>query len=160
MTAPRPSIAWLMTVVVIVAFELAALRAWFVNSLGGRTGAMVELLVIGGLPMLSLLVLGGLGLRRRGRRGFLFGFEVCGVAALTVYVGLTLMFPETLVGPCAVWPLDFLVGANPPTGQPLTWYAQRVAIAAVWLTLPQVVLAIVGGLLFRRFAPVAAPHRG
>ena len=72
---PRFRIAWVMVAVAIAALNLAVIRVL----LGSPVG---ELVVLGALPMANVLAVGLLiGLRRRGSRPFLLGFEAFGAMA-------------------------------------------------------------------------------
>jgi hypothetical protein len=98
MNLPRFSIAWIMAIIVIVAFDFAAIRA-----LDG-TGTLVGgLIAIGSIPMAGILMLGIpsliKGMSGRGKvRTFLNGFEGVGWTILFVYTGSAILFPEPIAG--------------------------------------------------------------
>jgi hypothetical protein len=140
---PRFRIAWLMIAVAIAALNFAAIRAMF----GSQSR---ELLVMGGLPMASILAVGLLiGQRRPESRPFLLGFEVFGAMAVALYVAVASYFRNEVVNPYLVLfldPIAIIVGQDQRVKIPTL-----CALAVILLGWPQVVFALLGGYLSRRF---------
>ncbi len=145
MRLPRLRIAWLMVAVAIVAVDLGAIRA-LIDLRPPRTG---HLLLVGALPMLNVLGAGMLVARQRPTsRPFLIGFEVFGMMALGVYVGLVTFSGDAWIGlyvMAVLGPLQNAIGTS----------RSFVAIALIWssaavvLGLPQLVFAVLGSFLSR-----------
>jgi hypothetical protein len=154
---PRFRIAWAMVFVAIAALNFGAIRAWsdLKTSNGGNQHVMlmIDALGAGAMPMANILAVGLLiSLRHRGSRPFLSGFEAFGATALALYVAGAIFFTEELVMPylnLALKPLakTMVIGPFPHT----VFFLVIVSVAGVMLVLPQVALALIGGLLFRKF---------
>jgi hypothetical protein len=144
--APRFRIAWVMVAVAIVAFDFGAGRS-MVDS-GGNVGAF---LMLGALPMANILAVGILiGRRRPGSRPFLLGFETFGTMVLALYVVSTILFDVDLVVDQLTPVLETMaeaVDAFPPFVSIPVLYSAIM----VMLVLPQVVFALIGGLLSRKY---------
>jgi hypothetical protein len=137
----RCSIAGLMGLVVLVAFDCTAIRA----PLSGRslTGGM---LLLGGLPMANILAAGLLPLLpdplgRWVYRPWLVGFEAMGGTALLLYAACACSQPDTLRAGIVL-----ALKSLRPFGNP----AFLTAVVAS-LSLPQLGLALLGGWLNRRY---------
>jgi hypothetical protein len=151
--APRFRIAWIMVAVAIAAVDFGLIRA----SLGPRAILAVELLIIGALPMANVLVVGILIARQRLKsRPFLLGFEVFGAIALALYIYLATSSPPSPLsaeGPIEAYlrlafePLYAVIGSY----LPLVRAAIGLLLGIVMLVGPQLVFAVIGGLLSRRF---------
>jgi hypothetical protein len=141
---PRFRIAWAMVFVAVAAINFAAVRAVLVNP-----GPISEALVIGALPMASVLAVGLLfGRGRPDRRPFLLGFTSFGAAALTAYVIQAVFFADATVMPYLrlfIEPLVQTIGRE----QLLIYIPVAYSVAVVAATLPQVAIALLGGLLSR-----------
>ena len=145
MKAPRFRIAMGMVFVAIVALNFGAIRASF-----GFEPYVAESLLLGALPMANVLAVGILiGQRRPGSRPFLLGFEAFGAMALTLYVALASFFPGavTLCLELIEEILEKTIGRHPP----FVFIPIVCFVAVVMLGLPQVVFALIGGSLSRRF---------
>jgi hypothetical protein len=133
-----------MVVVAIAALDFAAIRAIYGSSEGG-------LLVLGALPMAHILAVGLLISRRRpGSRPFLLGFETFGAMALALFVTWASCCDPEAVNPYLdlfLDPLEQIVGQ----GRPFVFIPIAFFGAAVMLGWPQVVFALIGGFLSRRF---------
>lgn len=110
-----------------------------------------SLVAKGAMPMANVLVVSLLIRHRRpGSREFLTGFVVAGAMALAVYVTVASLFYDVLAyGPylTPVWLLFFgPKGITKSFQPPLGVYFLALA---VWLTLPQLAFALIGGLFFR-----------
>ena len=145
MKVPRFRIASFMVVVAIVALDFGMIRAMPV--IGPQTS---ELLILGALPMANVLVVGLLiGHWRPENRPFRLGFVLFGALALALFVALTRSFPlemEMSVHAIGV----YLVKTIGPDRPLLLVLAQTFAFLAI-LVLPQVVFALIGGFLSRKF---------
>jgi hypothetical protein len=143
---PRFRIASIMVVVAIAALNLVAIR-----TLLGFRSLMGELLILGALPMANVLAVGlVIGQRRPGNRPFLLGFVPFGAMALALYVAMATSFPREIVVSCLTQVSNYLegmIGAHRPL---LVTAAQTFAYLLI-LGLPQVLLALIGGILSRRF---------
>jgi hypothetical protein len=149
MRAPRSRIAWLMGWVAIAGFNFWSIRM-IIRDYGGPIADQVG---IGALLMANILIIVALlSYPYRGARRFLWGFEVFGVAAVTLYVALTILFQARVpfLTPYIRLAVAPLIGAwRPP------WTDPRLLIGyilvSLWVTLPQLAFALIGGLLFRMF---------
>jgi hypothetical protein len=160
MNLPRFSIAWIMAMIVIVAIDLAAIRA-----LDGTSTVIGGLIAIGSVPMAGLLLLGLpsliWGSSGRGEsRLLLAGFEGIGWTTLLAYTGSAILLPESVAAGTAsiaealvsvaeallkVLGLDTVVGFNP------AWPWFGLLLPLLILLLPQLVIALIGGWLNHRF---------
>jgi hypothetical protein len=135
-----------MVFVAIVALNLVAIRA-----LLGFRSLMGELLILGALPMVNVLAVGLLiGQRRPRPRLFLLGFVPFGAMALALYVAVTTSFPREVVISCLTPVSGYLERMIGPHRPLLSIPAQTLAYVLI-LGLPQVVLALIGGSLSRKF---------
>jgi hypothetical protein len=149
---PSFSIADLMVIVAIVALDSLAIREAITEAQGTP---ILVFLVLGGLPMHSVLVIGLLLMLRRRKLGrepvpFLIAFEVIGCVCLLVYV--VLCFQS---GRLIDTHLDDTLGpVLRATGfQPFSapdWII-RVGLAMSYLTAPQLAIALVGGWFSQRW---------
>ena len=145
----RFSIACIMAIIVIAAIYLAAIRCF-----DGRN----TLIVVGSMPMASILVLGIPSLVRgatgRGKsHPFLIGFEGVGWTALLVFTGSAILFPNS-VAAAFVSVAEFLMkmlrlelfdGPDP------AWQMFGILFSVLILLLPQLVAALIGGWPNQRF---------
>ena len=146
MKVPRFRIVSIMLVVAIAALNFVAIRTHV-----GFRSLMGELLMLGALPMANVLAVGLLiGQRRPGNRSFLVGFVPFGAMALALYVAMATSFPREMVITCMT-PLSEYLGRIIGQDRPVLFIpAQTLALVTV-LVLPQLVFALIGGLLSRRF---------
>jgi hypothetical protein len=151
---PRIRIAWVMVAVAVAALNFWAMRV----ILGPRTGQLGSLLAAGALPMANVLAVGMLIRQRRPEsRPFLLGFESFGAMALALYVVLACFFHAEVV-------MLYLRPVCDPMEKAIGWGRPFVLIpvvcsaGVVMLGLPQVVFALVGGLLSRRFRITFTPR--
>jgi hypothetical protein len=148
-----------MVFVAIAALNFGAIRAWY-GLENGTNNNLLDVLCLGALPMLNILGVGILiGLRHRGSRPFLLGFEVCGAVALALYVALAILFTDSLVRPYLFLVLNPLRRAIRQTGPSVIIPILYITIAVVWLSLPQLVFGLVGGLLARTFRVAGGPDQ-
>ena len=148
MQRPRIRIAWAMVLTAIAALNLGAMRA--VSDHRGPVGGM---LAIGALPMANVLAFGLLvGCLHRGSRPFLVGFEVIGTLALAFYITAILSPPyRESVPQMIVIGYLWLAWDLWPTGAARTIPRVLIAYSALslWVTWPQLALAMVGGSFTR-----------
>jgi hypothetical protein len=162
----RFSIGWLMVVVVLAAFDFSVMR--WVEPPGGSlvtdaamalaitTPIMLNILGVAGFVMIRSLV-------RHGECGpFLTGFLVTGTVAMIVVTACHMMFPDPIFDP-----IDAVIrrGFEPFRERMSDEKAEVLGtmIVSVVLTLPQLLCALVGGLLNRRlggFTVVTARRDG
>jgi hypothetical protein len=146
--APRFRIAWGMVAVAIAALDFAAIRA----SLDIREAV---LLVLGALPMANVLAVGILIAQQRpGSRPFLLGFEAFGAMALALFITAavaSLPFDEYMVIAYYLAPVLRLIQKSIRQDQPLVFVPIVLFAYVVMLGWPQVVFALIGGFLSRRF---------
>jgi hypothetical protein len=143
--APRFRISSLM-----VAVAIAALDSWAI--VGVELGNAGILLVFGVLPMANVLVVGLLAARHRPtNRPYLLGFEAFGATALAFYILLVttchgqdgpIFYSIEFVGDA----LRRIIGQDHPFFIPIAWFLLVVVLGA-----PQLALALIGGILSRRF---------
>jgi hypothetical protein len=156
---PRFRIAWVMIFVAIVALDLKAIRALsgvqfraYINS-SRRFADMIGALILGALPMANVLAVSLLiGMRRRGSRPFLRGFETFGATALALYIAGASLFTEELVTPFFELVTQHLVVPlrNGPYITTDSLLIPCIVVIAI-LILPQLAFALTGGLLFHHF---------
>jgi hypothetical protein len=148
-----------MVFVAAIALEFGAIRALSAMQLRANIEGSHSLslsigaLALGAIPMANVLAVGVLvGPWRRGKRQFLWGFELFGAVALAVYIAGVSLLTEELVRPL----FDLIVKhlfttlSNGPYRNNfghLIGYSVTIAI----LTVPQVAFALIGGILFRYF---------
>ena len=159
MNVPRYPIAWLLAIVAVAALNFGAIRAWY-GMENGTNNNLLDVLCLGALPMLNILAVGSvIGLRHRGSRPFLLGFEVLGAVSLVLYIALSVLFTDSVVRPYLFLVLNPLRRAIRQTGPSVVIPILYGSIAVVWLSLPQLALGLVGGLLSRRFRGAGRPDR-
>jgi hypothetical protein len=142
----RLRIAWVMALVALVALNLGTIREYPVGYL------VNDLILMGCLPIGNVLAVGLLlGFRSRTSRPFLLGFELFGATALASYSIVASLFAMEVVVPylrSVTQPLSDSFGRRPhSTAQLVALYS----FATVMLGLPQLVIALVGGLLFHAY---------
>jgi hypothetical protein len=154
MKLPRFSIAWIMAIIVIAAIDLAAIRA-----LDETNTVIGPLIIIGSMPMASILILGIPNLVRgstgRGKiRPFLVGFEGVGWTVLLVYTGSAILFAESVAEAIdlSAYFLMSLIGVD-------TFQLFGLFVLVLLLLLPQMFVALVGGWLNQRFKITIAIKR-
>lgn len=162
----RLRITRLMALIVVAALELATIRALLgevyrlarADSL--LTARTLTILIYGVIPLANVLAIGlAIGWRRRGP--ILLGFATFGAAALALSLAGLALFPDAtvhLVLDRVIDPLFKAVTDGPyvTRGGLLVLHAGVVAV----LTLPQLALALIGGLLFHGASrAVAGPLR-
>lgn len=139
----------MMLFVAIVAINIATVRAGMASETA--TGG---LLAAGGMPMASVLIVGLLfGYRRPASHPFLVGFLLFGAMALALCVFLAIRFPNETLGAY----LDLLlrpVWKATGLSEPAVFLLIAYPIAVMVLTLPQLAIAVLGGLLLRRYMSV------
>jgi hypothetical protein len=136
-----------MGFVALVALNLVAIRA----SDEFRAGMMGDLLIMGAMPMANFLAVSTLiRHQRHGSHPFLLGFEAFGTMALVFYVALVSNFPKQVWVTCvAPWSNPILKSNG--WHWPYVHVPMILTVTVVILGLPQVVFALIGGLVFRRF---------
>jgi hypothetical protein len=149
---PGFRLAELMVVIAITALDIAISQPLLKSAFGGAPPGPNTpwLLILGALPMANILAVGLLiGLRRRGSRRFLLGFEVFGAAALAIYIALASSYPDFFLRPYILASLEFLQ-LSPPRPPWTTPQSLRLGLlaSAVVLGLPQLAFALFGGVLF------------
>jgi hypothetical protein len=145
---PRFRIASVMIFVAIAALDFGAIRAL----LDSQTDDLF-LLVLGALPTVNVLAVGMLiGRRRPGNRRFLLG-EAFGAMAFALYVALASFLRDEVVMPYLGPLLDLFDYLEKTIGsdRPFVFIPFLCPAGAVMLGLPQVVFALIGGLLSRKF---------
>jgi hypothetical protein len=147
-----------MVAVAIAALDFGAIRALFPRHEHVLDDQRGMCLLLGALPMANVLVVGLLiGQRRPGSRPFLMGFEVFGAMALAFFIVLATFFPREVVLPYLtpfVAPIDRFIGP----GRPFVYIPIGGLVIAVMLVGPQVVFALVGGVLSRKFKVTITPR--
>jgi hypothetical protein len=145
---PRFRIAWGMVAVAIAALDFAAIRA----SLEIRE---TVLLVLGALPMANVLAVGILIAQQRpGNRPFLLGFEAFGAMALALFITVavaSLIFENEIFIHYYLVQVMRLIKKSIPEDRPLVFVPIVLFAYVVMLGWPQVVFALIGGFLSRRF---------
>ena len=146
MRAPRVRIAWLMVAIAFAAIDFAAIGA----ILGSRADDIGIFLLLGALPMANVLAVGILiGQRRSGSSPFLLGFETFGAVALALYVALLSYCLRAVIPYLSllIRVLEQTIGRD----RPFVFMPVLFCASVVMLGFPQVVFALIGGILFRSF---------
>jgi hypothetical protein len=155
---PQVRIVWVMVAVVIAALDFGAIRALLDPRMNGPGRPPGILLLLGALPMANVLAVGVLiGQRRPGSRPFLLGFETFGAMALAVFVALAICFAREVVIPYMapfLYPVETIIGP----GRPVLYIPICGFVVLVVLGLPQLVFALIGGSLSRRFKITITPR--
>jgi hypothetical protein len=155
MKMPRITIGWMMAIIVIAAIDLAAIRG-----IDGTSTLIGALIVLGSMPMASILVLGIPSLVRgfsgRGKiHPFLTGFEAVGWTVLLVYTGGAVLLPVSVAGlvELVVGALLIFLGFDILSVQTRVpaWELFLLILCLLILLLPQLALALVGGWVNRLF---------
>jgi len=143
-------IAMGMVFVAIVALNFGAIWASFELVPSVIEPYVAQSLLLGALPMANILAVGiMIGQRRPGSRPFLLGFVAFGAMALTLYVAVASFFTGavTLCVALLMEIIENTIGRHHPyVFTPIVCF-----VAVVMLGLPQVVFALIGGSLSRRF---------
>jgi hypothetical protein len=150
---PRFRIAWMMVFVGIAGLDFGAIRA-----LLGFDSRIGNALLLGVLPMANVLAGGILiGRQHPGYRPFLRGFVAFGAMALALCVVLSFFrdaaalddYLGLLDGP---W--ETIVRHAPSFHTDLT----SAFVIVAWVGWPQVLFALIGGFLSRRFKITSTPY--
>ena len=153
MKAPRFRIAWIMLAVAIAALDFGVMR----EVVGSRSVRGI-LLLLGILPMANVLAVGMLiNQRRPGNRPFLLGFEVFGAMALIVYIALVYYFDRG-IETTYLRPLIDLLMKTIGQDRPIVFISVLYAGSMLILGCPQLVFALIGGRLSRRFRITITPR--
>jgi hypothetical protein len=160
-TIRRFHIGSVMALVALAALNFGALRA-----ASGFGGALKALLPTGVLPMANILVVGlVIGRRYPGSRRFLLGFETFGVMALACFITAATLFPDELALRylhLGLKPYMSTFGPNlteASIGRHPSIVLGFFVISVVMLGLPQLAVALIGGVLSRQFAIAEWPLR-
>jgi hypothetical protein len=144
---PRWSIAEIMAIVAMAALDCLAIRLKGSNS-------TLRFLIVGGLPMQTVLLVGLLHMYRRRREKpslFLVGFEVAGWMSLLIYASVCVRANESLT-----WHLSYslmpLLNATGFRSYSMADYLWRYGIAMSYLTAPQFATALVAGWINQRWS--------
>ncbi len=151
MKTPRFRIALIMLIIAIAGLNFGAIRA--VSNPERRSLFLLCLVV---LPMANILA-GGLllAILRPRSRPFLRGFELFGLMAIALVVA-GIMLNEYILLSYLGFSIAIEVamfGPPSPTGP----NGLSFCILSLWALWPQLVFAVVGGFLFRRFRATGEP---
>jgi len=156
MTSPRFSLASLLVAIAFFAANFTVIR-WGLGLPNLNASGMIQEIVIGGTPMASTLIVGAVlamhgSTRRAVRRTFWIGFVATGTCALGSFVVSCLRFKATVNSS-----IDSSVSAIDASLHHigLTWrvgdhglrYATVIAAIVMLLGLPQIGLAVLGGVV-------------
>jgi hypothetical protein len=145
---PRFRIASVTVAIAIAALDFAVIRASF-------DIPEVGLLVLGALPMANVLAVGILiGQWRPESRPYLLGFEAFGAMALALFIAAAMAslfldnyrFLTSYLTP-VIQPIEKSIGQN----RPFVFIPIALFAMVVMLGWPQLVFALIGGSLSRRF---------
>jgi hypothetical protein len=155
----RISIAALMAAVAIVAIDVAVWRSVDLNKANGES---VFMYCAGVLPMASLLILVGLVstpnlVRGRGLMPFVFGFEAAGWAIVFAFISWYSLATETVLGYASAIAASIRPFISPSVEQAPEWFRffAELAFGALLFSLPQLAVALIGGLLASKFGITA-----
>lgn len=144
MKTPRVRISRLMATIALIALGFSGLRI-----LSSARSPFNDLAIVGVVPMAIILSDGVLGLMGWRDRPFLLGFVAFGAAALTLYVVLATRLTSELHFEMGrlLRPIEMYTRGNGPKLAVATVYF----IAGVIATTPQLVIACLGGSVYRGF---------
>jgi hypothetical protein len=137
----------------MVFVAIIGLNCWAIHTILDYRSWIAVQVGTGNLPMANILIIAPLvGYRYRGCRRFLWGFEVFGAAAVALKVALTVVD-----GPWPPFWVSYVRLVTDPLiriwGRAGIWnYPQClicVPLGSLWLTLPQLAFALIGGFFFR-----------
>jgi hypothetical protein len=154
---PRFGIGWIMVSVAIAALNFRAYRACYYDfwTNDAANANKLDVLFTGAVPMANILVVGILiGLRRRGSRSFLLGFEAFGAAAWVLYITLVTFYCHELVRP---YLFRFQNHVFDTVGRSKSHVPIFIFTGAVILGWPQLAFALLGGFLSRKFRIAERP---
>jgi hypothetical protein len=149
---PRISVGMLIAAILIVAVSLTVGRNVFRDAFTLSRGSLEPVeLIFGVLPMLSVLCLCGiLAVRDLGGRGhapsFVVGFEVCGCAAVIIFLMLSLSDPDSVK--VAVGAVCTLLATS--DGSRTFPNIRELLLWTLVCSPPQMLFALVGGWLAKR----------
>jgi hypothetical protein len=165
---PNFRLAWAMVFVAIAALNLGAIRTWSevrntcteMFSRGPKDPAdthrdvnavvRADLLLAGALPMGNILAVGLVIHRRRRNRPFLLGFEAFGATVLALYIaGVSCLTYEELRPYLKLVQGPLRTTFGPP--DTAVSFLIGYSVSAMFLVLPQMTVALIGGFLLRRF---------
>jgi hypothetical protein len=137
----------MMLLVAIIAIDFATLQALLQHNVSLAVGR----LLIGTVPMASILMAGVIfGLRHPRSRRFFLGFEVFGVIALALWGALGFFSTVSVFDRYSFIMRDIwirILGSYPAfVPLPIAY-----VVFLIWMALPQVAFALVGGLAFHKF---------
>ena len=148
MKMPRFRISSIMVLVAII-----GLNCWAILTILDERSPIADRVGIGALPMANILIIVPLvSYPHRGNRRFLWGFEVVGAAAVTLYVALRILHPAGVpfVRYYTRLAADALIRA---WGSPWSWTNPRFLVGSIivslWVSLPQLAFDLIGGFLTR-----------
>jgi hypothetical protein len=145
---PRFRIAWVMVAIAIAALDFAVIRACF-------DIPEVSLLVLGALPMANVLAVGMvIGQKRPESRPFLLGFEAFGAMALVLFVAVavaSLFLDNYRLITSYLTPVIESIEKSIGPNRPFVFIPIGLFAMVVMLGWPQLVFALIGGSLSRRF---------
>jgi hypothetical protein len=154
MKLPRVGITELMAIVAIAGLNFWAYQACYYYGWTneGANANKREVLYIGSIPMANILAVGMLiGIRRRGCRSFLVGFEVFGAVALAVYITLNSLYCHELVRPYNFRIQNHVFATVRASHIPVFIHVPIFLFSAgVILGGPQLAFALLGGLLSKK----------
>lgn len=157
MKPSRMGIARSMAVVAIVAVVFGAMRTLFYCE--EPTYVMIG---IGALPMIGVLAVALVSFVRRGvSRPFLRGFVAFGTLAVAYYIQMAWLAPwtpMTIIRAPSEFVIDFIVNSflTSSASRPDSYVLDAIHAAdfGLLLGLPQLAVAVLGGLLSRKFKVV------
>jgi hypothetical protein len=136
-----------MALVAIIALNFAAIRA-----LQGATG-----IAIGALPMANIMGTVYLALRRKpGSRAFLMGFQAFGMFAVAIFM-IAISHCEHQIIIYYIVPLRYPIEKLMDHQPPLLRVAAVFPVVVLAIALPQLLFALFGGYLARRYRIARRP---
>jgi hypothetical protein len=152
---PHIRIAQFMAVVALIALDCVLVREVAQSRF---YSPFIEWCLVGALPIpnvLALVIYCLVTQKRRELRAFLSGFAYFGAAAMVCSLALSWFFPEAARYPLrsALNPMFARMG-SPDSSRPIF-----LAAAAALVLLPQVAIALTGGLLISRFTFAGRPDQ-
>jgi hypothetical protein len=139
-----------MLIVAVAALNLAVLQARILRSHPGLVGA---------LPMANVLAVGLIvGRRRAGSRPFVVGFLAFGAISVATYAAAVTWFDDQIKTLYIAPVLRYLVRTI-GLGHPLILLPAEDLAVVLMLVLPQFVVALMGGLVSRKFVTIRRVSR-
>jgi hypothetical protein len=136
-----------MILVALAAVNFAVLRMVLASQ-----SVTSELMAVGVMPIASVLTIGlMIGYRHPRHRAFLLGFEIFGAMTAVLMILAVSVGTDVVVGPYVFFFIEPVTHVVDPTRDSLIYVPIAYSIAILALGLPQMAVALFGGVLSRTY---------